>query len=212
MSVAAYATEIYTAGSPVGFSSEPTTDLGDNKFQVTDTDRRLFDLNTLVIATDGAGNNLLIESVDFLNGLVTLVNPATEVFITGAFVTKSFIGGTKEYSYELNGDVLDNTSFEATTGNGGYRTRCYGLNDVSVSLSRYDDFTRDFISHKRSRERVLIEIRPGGGTDVLRGWFVVETSSLSGEVGGLEEESLSFLPAQVSSLQEGNASVSFQTT
>lgn len=193
MSQAAYATLIYSVGAPVVINNEPMTDLGSFVFQITDAARRLLSPDTVISCYLDAGGEVEIKQVDYFNGTVTLFSdPGDDVVLDGAFVTKALISGSKSYSFELLGDVLEDTSFNKAQGNGGYKTRCYGLNDVTISLDRYDDASHKFKEHKRNREKVYIELLPGGGPSSLKGWFVMETSSNSGEVGGLEEESLNF--------------------
>jgi len=214
MSQAAYGTIIYSVGDPVIFNGEDTTDIGSNQFQINDVSRRLFNPDTEVSAYDD-GVEIEISNIDYFNGIVTLSSAPTDpalVTIDGAFVTKVMIGGSKDYNFEIGGDILDNTSFQTAQTNGGWRTRCYGLHDVTVSISRYDDLTGKFRKHKSARERVYIEILPGGGISALKGWFVIEASSFSGDIGSLEEESLSFNLASIGSDQQGGVGTVFSFT
>ena len=212
MGTAAFATQIFIVGAPVAFNAEPTTPLGDLRYQITDETRRLIEPGEPIAAFDDVGNPLAISSIDFANGVIMLNDdPGTAVEIDGSFVTRSLLGGSKSYSYELTGDLLETTSFDQTSTNGGFRTRCYGLNDVTVSIDRYDDLGRLFTKSKLDRTIVFIEVRPGGSSgDALKGWFVVESDSLSGELSGLEEESINFMPANIGAGNEGTA-VSFLT-
>lgn len=211
MSVASYGTIIYSVGAPVTVVAEPATatGLGSNEFQITEESRRLLSPETAIRAYDSNDDSeMQIIAIDYFNGVITTLNsPVGDVEVDAAFVTKVPIGGSKDYSYELTGDVLENTSFDMAKSNGGYRTRCYGLHDVTVSVSRYDDLVQQFKNSKIAREKVYIEIWPGGGPSVFKGWFVVETSSVSGEIGTLEEESLSFSLASISDQQGKTGSV-----
>lgn len=211
MSSAAYATIIYSVGAPVVAVAEPTTDLGALQFQVTDAARRLFHPGTQVsafLAVDGG--EVGIASIDYFNGIVTLTEaPAEAIELDFAYVTKAAIGGSREYSYELGGDVLDSTSFALAQANGGFRTRAYGLHDVSVSISRNDDLSQKFVDHKMAREMVYIEVTPGGSGATLKGWFLLETDSHTGDLGALEGEDLTFNLANVDAIQQGGISTIF---
>ncbi len=198
MAVAAYATEVYSAGAPVIINGEPTTSLGNGQFQISDASRRVLSPSHEVSAYDDQGDPLKINKLYLATGVIEVDGAPSVVTIDGAFVTLSLFAGSKSYSYELNGDVLETTSFDFTSQNGGFRTRCYGLEDITVSISRYDDLARQFALSKLNRESVYLEIRIGGGAEILQGWFAVENSSLSGDIGSLEEESLNFMPISIS--------------
>ena len=208
---AAYATIIYSVGAPVVAVDEPTTELSGLVFQITDAARRLLHPGTEVSAFLAiAGTEVPIASIDYFNGIVTLEsNPPEAITLDFAYVTKAAIGGSREYNYELGGDVLDTTSFENAQANGGFRTRGYGLHDVSISISRHDDLSSKFVAHKMAREIVYIEVLPGGGPSALKGWFILETDGHSGDLGALESEDLTFNLANVSGVQQDGLAVIF---
>ena len=109
-------------------------------------------------------------------------------------------------SIEIGGDVLDDTDLAT---NAGYRSRCYGLHDWSASAdSNYKTPTGTAATDaasgaagliavrnaKLNRTELLFQYLPTGsdadGTG-LQGKVLVETFSQSGEVGGLETNSIS---------------------
>ena len=109
-------------------------------------------------------------------------------------------------SLEIGGDVLDNTELAT---NEGFRTRCYGLHDWSSSAdSNFVAPTGDAAvddangatallmirNAKLNRQRLYMRYLPTGdptdGTG-LKGQVVIETYGQSGEVGGLETNSIS---------------------
>jgi hypothetical protein len=190
MSSPAYLTEIYSHGLRVVVTDEPALRLSANKYQITDTTRRLIDPDTEVTVT-----GLTVTAVDYVQGIVTLAtDPAGSIAVDFAYLSKSKIGGSNSYSVELAGGILDSTEFD----NGGYRTNVYGLFEVTVTIDRYDDLVQKFKMHKAGGEKVFIEIRIGQGALLLAGWFILETSSSAGDLGSLESESLNFKLASIS--------------
>jgi hypothetical protein len=118
------------------------------------------------------------------------------------------IAGAKDYTLNIGSTILDVTDLATTNSNGGYRTKKYGLLDASVSLTRFDDISQTFYDVLANRETVVIEINPARGDQYIRGWFKLESDGLSGDVNGLEEESLTF---QLSAGNEVDKSFSIQT-
>lgn len=206
MSQAAYKTTIKLGGTVTAIVGEATTDLGSDQFQITDPIKQVLDPDTAVIVYDDA-TPVVPADIDYLFGIVTLpATPSGTVTIDASYVPLGTMGGSFEYSLDIGGDILDDTNFAETNTNNGFRTKTYGLLDVSTSVSRYDDLAKTFKNHKRNREKVFIEIRPGGGNDIARGWFVIETDSSSGDIGSLEQEALQFNLSD-----NGGKSFSFRT-
>jgi hypothetical protein len=210
MSQASYATTIFSTGAPVPVVDEPTANTVGNSYQITDAGRRLLDPNYSVTAYDTDDDSEIgIVSIDFFNGVVTLTGaPVGDVEIAASYLTRSVIGGSNSYDFEIGGDIFENTSFDKTSVNGGYKTRGYGLHDITISVSRFDDLSKVFRAHKLAREAVYIEVTPSGSPETLKGWFIVETNSLSGDIGSQETEDLSFNLAGIEN-QQGAVGVVF---
>lgn len=190
-----YKTTVKVSGTPTAFVDAATTLVSGKVFKISDFSKSCFDLNTAVIVYDD-GVPLSAEeisSIDYLFGIVELVaDPVGDVTIDGAYVPLAFAAGAKEYELSIQGDLLDDTDFEETSGNGGFMTRCYGLLDVSASIGRNDKLEGFYKDLKTNRKSIMLEIRPGLSTTYARGWFVVESVSTSGDVGSLETESVAF--------------------
>jgi len=163
-------------------------------YRVTDPLKRIMSISG-GISTNVAN---VIFRVDWISGTIHFVTePVGGVEADFEFFTASEVVGANSYSMDIGGDVLTDTSFSSARANGGFHTRILGLGDVSVSIDRFSDYGQIFLNYKRNRERVLVEITPGGedcgpfgGT--FRGWFIVETDGFAGDVGDLESESISF--------------------
>jgi len=97
-------------------------------------------------------------------------------------------------SMEVGGELLDNTNLAT---NEGYRTRCYGLNEFSVSAdSIYCASTTAFRIIKNAwmnQKVVRVAYLPTGQVDGtgLSGDVIVENMGWSGEVASLEQVSIS---------------------
>ena len=97
-------------------------------------------------------------------------------------------------SLDLGGDVLDDTELAT---NAGYRTRCLGLHDWSVSAdSNWNPTSTALIAVRDAKlNRTALKVRylPTGNVDAsgLVGDVVVENFNLSGDVGGLETAAIS---------------------
>jgi len=139
-------------------------------------------------------SEVLLSKTDYLFGYFFINVPPTGqiALVEGQWISTKLIAGGFDYSLNLEGDIIENTDFKTTSTNGGFRTRTYGIKDVSVSINRHDDLAQTFLDKKMNREKVMLEIRPGGGAEVARGWFVLESVSKSGDLAGLEDEALSF--------------------
>lgn len=110
-------------------------------------------------------------------------------------------------SLEIGGDVLDDTELAT---NAGFRSRVHGLSDFSMNADSIfkpltgvalDDAASgakgfDIIKKaKLNRQSVNMRYLPTGLPDEngLKGKVIVETFSHSGDVGGLETVSISFV-------------------
>lgn len=178
-------------------------------------------VNDLVIEIDPLGSSTWetvglenIESINFLFGMFTLdasIDPgeAAQVRVTGEYIPVSegeFIEGTDpeefradtriafcdSYDLALEAVVLDKTGFREAQISEGSRVREAGLIDSNVSLTGFGRMSSAISDAFHDREPVLIEIIPGNGEEIFRGWYVVDTDSLGGAVDDLETGDLSF--------------------
>jgi hypothetical protein len=131
--------------------------------------------------------------VNYLEGVIRiLVAVGGDLTISGRYIPLLYIGGSKEYSVEIGGDVLDSTAFHSeSTLSEGYRTKVCGIHDISVSFSRWNDFSNALTNAKLARTPVFVRINPGASSTFITGWFQIESDSLSGDIGSLEDQALS---------------------
>ena len=192
MAQAAYLVTIKSSGTPTVFLNATTTNISGNVYQINATTRRILDPNTTPAIKIGSLTVTTGFVIDYLFGLVTFTNPPTgAVSVSGRYMPVTNVGGCYEYSLDIGGDMLDKTDLSST----GYRSKQLGMNDVSITLSRYDDLSKIFKTSRQDRENVLIEIRPDS-SDIIRGWFVIDSTSSSADVSSLESESITLQLAE----------------
>lgn len=195
MGTAAYQIAVKYSGTSTAFSSEATTSLGSGKYQITDSAKRCLDRGVAPTVYDGV--TVLTEgtdyTVDYLFGIFDLTAygaPGGAVTADGNYLPLSNLLGAKDIQWRLSGDVLDDTDFDS---NGGSHTKKIGLIDCSASISRWYPIANTFWTLLQGRTEVVLEMIPTpSGSEIWRGVFSVEDSSLAGGVDALEEETLSF--------------------
>ncbi len=203
MSIASYKTEIRLGGVPVAVVNAPCDELSTTSgrlFRILDPTRRVMSSSAAVVVKNAVSSAVIAVgdySINYMDGVVITNDEIGDgIKLDYSYIPLTFIGGSKEYSLELGGDLLDNSSFheDEDTNNPGYRSRISGLNDVTASFSRFDDLTRVLEDKKLARTPVLISIRPGGAEskEVATGWFIGETVAKSGDVSAIEEDSFSY--------------------
>lgn len=194
MGQAAYRTVVKASGTSTSFTDEATSNVGGNKFQIDDATKQVLDRSVaVVVEVDGSAVASTEYEVDYLFGIVEFNDAQTgDVTVTGNFIPTVSVAGANQYSVDITGDVLDNSNFADANSNGGYRTKQYGILDVAANIGRFDDLAKTFKTKLENRQVVLLEIKPGNGTETIRGWFVIESAGSQGEINSLEVESLTF--------------------
>jgi hypothetical protein len=114
------------------------------------------------------------------------------IYVDGKYIPVQAVAGGNSYNLNHTGDIRVDTDYDAAQDNGGFRTRGYGLRDVTAMVSRFDDLSKHFKDLLTNGEALLLEIRPGGSGDYARGWFVVEEVRNSGGLPDSEIEEISF--------------------
>jgi hypothetical protein len=190
----AYKAIIKTIGVETAMVGEPCTLLYPWVYQITNPLKRILSRTSgITILVDGFPLDEDLPDVNPLTGVITFAyDPEGDVTISASYVPTSELVGGFSYQLGIQGDILDDTNFKDARL-AGFRSKIYGLLDVTVSFERHTDFSAKFINHKKNRDDVLIVIQPGGisGTGFI-GWFVPEKVGEGGEIGGIEDESLSF--------------------
>lgn len=184
------------SGTSTAFTDEPAVLVSGQTYQVSDPAKQVWDRDVPVLVRDNGApvDPANIERIDYLFGKVTLAAGYTvtgPVTVSGNYLPMQPIAGANAYTLNHTAELLDDTDFEhaSTTG---HRRRQYGLQDVSASITRWDDLTGHFAEVIAQGKVVVLEVKPGEGTEKFRAFMLVETANRSGDVAALESEELSF--------------------
>lgn len=204
--VAGYKAQIRLGGTPTAFTNADAPVISNDgasvMVRISDALKRVLSANHSVVVKNSS--NVVIENsvVNYLEGIIllpgTLVDPEyfdTEFTVDGYYIPLGYIGGSKDYSLEIGGDVLDDSAFHDDTElSGGYRTKVYGIHDIKASIGRWSDYDNNLLlPAKLAQTPVFVSIIPGASKVSIKGWFQIETNSLLGDIGSLEEESVSLV-------------------
>ncbi len=196
MGLAGYLAVVRKGGTPTTFTNEAFgDDTGStiaNKYVITDSAKAVWQRNTVPSFREGATGSTIsstdIAAIDYLFGKVTFNSTHATVVGSGKYVPLSSIAGAYQYTLTMTADILDDTDFDST----GYRTYLPGINNVTLSLTRWDTLNLEFWNvlentNATGSSRFVADIQPGGTGPIARGWFVVGNDGRSGDVNSLEQ-------------------------
>jgi len=196
---AGYKASIKKVGSGTATVGEACTQIGTTQtWQINATTKRIWDRASTVTVKDNAIDHTAdVASIDFLFGKVTFNSTYTvtgPVTVDVTYFPTAALAKANSYTLTMTADQIDTSDFDTATNNGGYATFDPGLRTVSLELSGIMSVsTTNFRTELASRNEFLIEINPDGVTkSIARGYFKLASGGQSGDVGALEEESLTF--------------------
>lgn len=195
-----YLAELKQVGTATAFTAEAMSVVSGKTYAIDDATKEIWDRSEVTMdILDNAVSVAAadIESIDYLFGRVTFVDtytPTTPITATGKFFPTSAIGCTNSYNLTMSADAIDTSCFSTAQANGGIRTFQPGLRTVALELTGIFDATDNFKDVLLNRTEIIIEIDPAGdGSSIARGFFKLSTTSQSGAVGALEEETLNWV-------------------
>lgn len=167
-------------------------------FQITDVSKEVFDYNTTMTVFDNAIDETSnVESFDFLFGRITFKDAYSvnePVTITGNYWTTKLLATANAFTLTQTADAVETTDFDTAQTNGGFRTFQPGLRQVALETSGFYNLTNAMLADLLNSTELLIEINPDGAAKSLaRGYFRAVNQGQSGDVGALEDETVSFL-------------------
>ena len=195
---AGYLAKILRPGTPTATTGESMTLVSGKTYKIDDTAKDVWDRSVAAVIYDGgspvAASN--IDNIDYLFGKVTFVSGYT---VSGAvtcdvtYLPMSQLGKGQSFDLGMTAEPKDTTDFETAQGNNGYRTFDPGLRTVALDLSGVYNASVDARGDLDARNELVIEVDPvGTGKSIFRGFFKMITTGQSGDVGALEEETMSF--------------------
>ena len=195
---AGYITTIKRVGSTTPLTDEPMSLVTGKTYQITADTKRIMDRSVATTVEDDgtpvATSN--IESIDWLFGRVTFVSgytPTGPITVSGAYFPTTAVGCTNAFTLTQTANPIDNTCMETAQANDGRRTYEYGLKTVSLELQGIYKASNGFVALLQGRSELIIEIDlAADGKNLARGFFRATNQEQSGDVGDLEQETVTF--------------------
>lgn len=194
---AGYQAKIMKSGTSTLMTAEAMSLVSGKTYQITAATKRLFDRTASLIVYDNAVDHTAdVESIDYLFGRVTFASaytPTGPITITANYLPLAVVGCINEFTLTQTANAVDNTCMDTAQANDGHRTFEYGLKTVNLEANGIYKSANGFLALLQDREELVIEINPDGqGLTVARGFFKAVNTGQSGDVGDLEEESITF--------------------
>ena len=210
---AGYTTTIKKQGTSTSTTGEAFSQDSGQVYQVDDATKQIIDRNNTITVYDGTTDVTdQVESIDALFGKITFLDSYTvsgEITADYNYFPTSALGKANSVSLTQSADTIDTSDFATVQGNSGYRTFDPGLRTYEVSLDGIFDATTDLRSEVLNRNELIIEIDlAGNGSDVCRLFAKASSQSQSGDVGALEDESVTFTATVPYSASDGVDNIS----
>src|SRR5262245_41026059 len=195
---AGYICKLQKGGTPVAMTNEPTTLVSGKTYIITATTKQVIDINTTVVIKDGAVDQTAnVLNINFLTGEVTFkaaYTPSGAITVTGAYVPLTDIAGARTFTLTQTAVAIDNTDIPTARTNTGYRTfQPDGLKTVSLEIGGVFKTSNAFAAALAARSTVYVSINPDNSDlTIAKGSFKFTGRTQSGDVGALEEETITF--------------------
>lgn len=196
---AGYKTLFKKGGTPTTFTAEACTEITTDKvFQITDVNKRIWDINPATIFTvlhNGvAVSSADIDYIDLLQGIIAFkaANKTGAVTVTGKYIPVTTITYANEAGLKILQEIIDITTFASLVDNNDFRSRQATLKDVSLSLSGFFETSSLFYDTLNNGEDVLIEASIRDATKKIKGWFKSESFEVKIGVADIIGQSISF--------------------
>lgn len=188
MALAGNKAYIKLKSSGTAMTDEATSTSDNISYQITDSNKRIIDLDTLVLVEDSAVTTTEGFTIDYLNGIITFetADAGRVITVTGAYLTPATVATAYSYSFNGSADTLENTPF-----NSDVRTYQAGLRTGSLSLSRYFVADSLFFGELITGDTFIIEIYVDA-TNKISMYGVLSSDNIEAPVEGLVEESIDF--------------------
>lgn len=195
---AGYVGTIKKSGTPTNMSAEAMQLVSGKTYRVTNAAKRTLNRSAVITVLDNGNpvNAANIASIDHLFGRVTFAGsytPTTPVAITTQYLPLANVGKVRDFTLTQTANAIDKTTRDEANVNEGHREFGYGLKSVSVECSGVYDASNGFLDLLAAREELILEINPDGqGKSVAKGFFKPSSTGSQGDVGDLEEETITF--------------------
>lgn len=196
--LAGYTADFLKSGTATATTGEAMELVAGKTYKVTAATKNTISHNHAITVYDNAVavDAANIESIDHLFGRVTFISaytPTGPITADYYYLPLTPVGTAREFTLTMNAEAVDTTDFATAQANGGYNTFIPGLKTVSVDASGFYSLTNAFKTLVLNKDELIVEINPDGASKaVARGYFKAVTTGQSGDVGGNEDESVTF--------------------
>ena len=195
MGNAGYNTVVKRSGTSTSFTGESMTATSEtNQFQIDDGTKEVWD-RTVVPTFYEDGTEIPfsdIENINYLFGKVTFsTSKSGAVTVDGSYFPTQEVACAKSYTLDQSINLEDSTCYD---NNNGYRQYTSTLYDVSASITRWVTEMTELEALNsiwRNSEEIILEIQPAG-VETFRGYMLIESDALNGDIESLEEQEISF--------------------
>lgn len=196
--LAGYEANFLKTGTSTATTGEAMELVSGKTYKITAATKNVWDRTATItiydnaVAVDAAN----IASIDHLFGRVTFeaaYTPTGPITADINYLPLTPVGTAREFSLTMNAESVDTTDFATAQANGGYNTFVAGLKTVSLDASGFYALSNGFKALLQAKTELVVEINPDGSNlSTARGFFKATTTGQSGDVGGNEDESITF--------------------
>lgn len=194
---AGYKCDLKKMGSATAFTTEAMTLVSGKRYRINDATKSLWNRSVAVTVFDNAVDHTAdVQYINYLFGEVvfdasyTVTGPVT---VTGSYFPTAVLGQAQSYTLTMTAAEIDVTTFATAQSNGGFKSYNPGLRTVSLDVEGVYALASGFAAALVNRDEWMIEINPDGNNKSrARGFFRLVTDNQDGDVGALEQESVSF--------------------
>jgi len=194
-----YVATVKKPGVTTTMTGEAMTLVSGKTYQVTNAAHRILNRAASLVVSDNAIDHTVdVLSVDFLFGLVTFRAAYTvtgPITLAASYFPTVDIGNFTAYTLTQTANAINNSDIPTLKANGGFETFQPGLKSVKLDLPAVYDAADGWHAAMIARAEYIIEVNPdgtGAAGSIARGFFRLLTDKKAGNVGALEEETLSF--------------------
>ncbi len=193
-----YMAKILKTGTTTTMTAEAMTLVSGKTYRITNAAKNVWDRTaTWIVYGNGVAiSSANIESIDYLFGRVTFAaayTPTTPITVTGKYFPMSALGCTNGFTLTQTTNPIDESCMDSVAANDGHKIFNYGLKTATLDINGVYRVANGFRELLVSRAEVMVEINPDGQSkSICRGWFKATSIGQSGDLGNLEQETVSF--------------------
>lgn len=194
---AGYVLDIKKQGTSTTMTTEAMTLVAGKTYRIDDAVKEIWDRTVALTIFDNAVDKTAeVLNVDILFGQVTFKSSYSvtgPVTISGKYLPTVVAGKANSITLTQTAEVIDTTDFPTAQSNGGYKTVDPGLRSVSIQTDNIYDLSSGFLGNLTDRDELILEVNPDGNNKSrARGIFRATAHGQSGDVGQLEDETVTF--------------------